>query len=259
VTFGQDDMAGRPGSTAADAEAERAVKLDVDPGMELAVDPVVQPRALPVGEPAAKPAVEPAGLVERIRAAPARLGGSRLVLIDGPSGAGKTTFAEQLAAALNREVFGDLELLHTDDLLDGWDGQFGYYERLERQVLAPVRRGQPGGYRCYDWSTGAFGGPVVPVRPASVLVVEGVGAAAGRLRAEASLSIFVSAPAEVCVARTLARDGAAMAPYLEIWRKREAEHFRADRTAEQVDVLVSEAPGLGPAGSAGIGPLGSSS
>ena len=40
-----------------------------------------------------------AALAERVRAAPPRLGGTRLVCVDGPAGSGKTTFAARLAAA----------------------------------------------------------------------------------------------------------------------------------------------------------------
>src|SRR4030095_996439 len=43
-------------------------------------------------------------LLDRILAAPARLGGTRLVCVDGPAGSGKTTFGRRLAAAPDAPV-----------------------------------------------------------------------------------------------------------------------------------------------------------
>src|ERR687886_2225086 len=94
-------------------------------------------------------------LAVRVLAGPARLGGTRLVAIDGPSGAGKTVFADRLAGALRQEG-GPPSVVHTDDLLDGWADQVTFWPRLEEWVLAPVRRGEPGAYRRYDWHAGSF-------------------------------------------------------------------------------------------------------
>jgi uridine kinase len=166
-----------------------------------------------------------------INAAPARLGGTKLVLIDGHSGAGKTTFAEALFGSIGGE------LVHTDDLLDGWDDQFTYWERLVRNVFEPVAEGRPGGYRRYDWLKERFA-EWVPVKPAPILMVEGVGAARAEGRALASLTIFVDAPRSVREARSLARDGLAMQTHLARWHHREDLHFGADATAWCADVVI---------------------
>jgi uridine kinase len=171
-------------------------------------------------------------LAERIHAAPPRLGRTRLVVIDGPSGAGKTALAYALAGTI------PLELVHTDDLLDGWEDQFTYWDRLERLVLRPVREGRPGQYQAYDWFAGRFGGDRIDVPVTEVLVVEGVGAARAQARAEASLSVFVDAPPAVREARSLARDGAAMQEHLRRWRRREDLHFAADATRWCADVVI---------------------
>ena len=84
-----------------------------------------------------------ADLAAEIGRRPARLGAVRLVAVDGPSGAGKTTFAERLAGALIR-AGRRVEVVHTDDLLDGWEDQFTFWTRLECGVLEPLARGEPG-------------------------------------------------------------------------------------------------------------------
>lgn len=55
-------------------------------------------------------------LADRVRAAPARAGGTRVVAVDGPAGSGKSTFAARLSAALGAPV------VHLDDLIPGWTG-----------------------------------------------------------------------------------------------------------------------------------------
>src|SRR6478735_90882 len=83
-------------------------------------------------------------------AAPARLGPVRLVAVDGPAGSGKTTFAERLAGELGAPV------VHLDDLLEGWTDLRSMWPRLEKWVLAPLRRGDDAAYRTYDWHAGEF-------------------------------------------------------------------------------------------------------
>ena len=179
-----------------------------------------------------------ADLATAVRAVRPRLGDTRLVAVDGPSGAGKTWFADRLGRATGAPV------VHTDDLLDGWDDQFTFWRRLEESVLSPMRRGRAAEYRRYDWTCGRFGDEVVRVEPPPVLIVEGVSSAREVVRPELSLSVFVSAPPELCVSRVVERDGGhdiAFAAYLDRWRRAEARHFAADGTAAHADLLVDGA------------------
>lgn len=178
-------------------------------------------------------------LAARVLGRPPRLGHTRLVAVDGPSGAGKTVFAARLAAALP-----GAPLVHTDDLLDGWADQFTFWSRLEEWVLAPLAAGRPGRYRRYDWSRAEFGPEWTEVPPAPVLILEGSSAARRALRARLSFAVFVDAPAEVRLARSLARDGAAMQTHLTVWRRREERHFQVETTAAHVDLVVDGAPRL---------------
>ena len=201
-----------------------------------------------------------ADLADRVRSRPPRLGPVRLVAVDGPSGAGKTRFAARLAAALEvAEVSrpgvagasGRVPIVHTDDLLDGWDDQFSFWARLEEQVLAPLRAGRPARYQRYLWHRRCFGGAPVTVSPAGVVIVEGVSAARAVVRPELTLSVFVSAPADLRWRRAMERhvespgaaaaDRVALRAYLERWRAAEDRHFTEDSTAGAVDVLVDGA------------------
>jgi len=179
-----------------------------------------------------------AALAERILATEPRLGPVRLVAVDGPSGAGKSRFATRLGKV------ADIPVVHTDDLLDGWDDQFSFWARLEEQVLDPLRHGRPATYLRYLWHRQAFGGNAVIVEPAAAVLLEGVTAARQEIRPELSFSVFVTAPADLRWRRTLARDGrddVDFRAYLERWRVNEDRHFAADATAAHVDLLVDGA------------------
>jgi uridine kinase len=177
-------------------------------------------------------------LAAAVLATAPRLGHVRLIAVDGPSGAGKTCFAERLAVPLGAPV------VHTDDLLDGWDDQLTFWARLEEQVLGPLRRGETARYRRYRWESGDFSGPRVTVAPAPNVLLEGVSAARRRIRSELSFAVFVDAPPDLRSARVLDRDGddsVAFRAYLERWRDAEDRHFALDQTAAHADLLVDGA------------------
>jgi energy-coupling factor transporter ATP-binding protein EcfA2 len=177
-----------------------------------------------------------ADLAAEIGRRPARLGSVRLVAVDGPSGSGKTTFARRLAAALG-QAGSAVELVHTDDLLDGWEDQFTFWPRLERGVLEPLARGEPGRYRIYDWVRGCFGGNLyVPVP--DVLIVEGATSARAEAYLRLTLSVFVTADRDLRIRRALARDGPAIEVPLRRWMAAEDDYFAGAGTVDRVDRVV---------------------
>nr|WP_231925307.1 hypothetical protein [Micromonospora purpureochromogenes] len=223
VTGGREGAGGEPGRVTGDREG-----AGEEPG---------RPRVAVVEAYAA--------LARRVLARPARLGRTRLVAVDGPSGAGKSVFAARLADALAALPGGERPpVVHTDDLLDGWDDQFTFWPRLEERVLAPLRAGQPGAYQRYSWMRRGFLPRAVPVPVAPVLVVEGVSAARAAIRPELSLAVFVTAPVPLRRARALDRDGPQILPELRRWHAGERAHFAADRTAAHADLVVDGAPAL---------------
>lgn len=166
-------------------------------------------------------------LPARIEAAPARLGSTKLVAIDGPAGSGKSTLAGQLGAPVIR----------MDDLYDGWDGLFAV-DATVMALLEPLALGKPGRYRRYDWSAGAFA-EVHEVQPAPVLVLEGVGAGNLAWAAWTSVLVWVECvdPAER-LRRGLLRDGAEHAGRWRQWMRDEAVLFRSQQTRGRADEMV---------------------
>ena len=166
-----------------------------------------------------------AGLAATILARPPRLGATRLVAVDGPSGAGKTVFASRLAAAFEPAP----PVVHTDDLLDGWDDQFTFWTRLESRVLGAAARGAGRALPAVRLDAAAFGDAWIAVPPAPVVILEGVSAARAAIRPELTFAVFVTAPRDLRLRRTLRRDGEELRPYLERWRLRRGPPLRRGR------------------------------
>jgi uridine kinase len=164
-------------------------------------------------------------------------GSVRLVAVDGPGGAGKSTFAARLAIAL-----AGAPVVHTDDFA-GWDNEFGWYPRLLSQVVEPLSQGRPGRYQRYDWARRDLAEwHDVPLGP--VVIVEGVGAARREFAPFLSLAVWIETPAPLRLARGLERDGTDMLGFWQQWIAGENEHFAADRPRDRADLVVDGDPAL---------------
>jgi hypothetical protein len=153
------------------------------------------------------PALERALLALRSRS-------GAVVLVDGRSGSGKSTFASALAAG------SGARLLRLDDVYPGWDGLAAAARSLVDDVLLPRVAGSPGTVRTWDWRAGRPG-PVRHVPPGGGLVVEGCGALSRRAAGIADLGVWVDLAEPVRRARALERDGGTFAPHWERWAQQE--------------------------------------
>ena len=179
----------------------------------------------------ASPSEVAALLLELTRARPATLGAGRLLCIDGPAGAGKTTLAE---AVLDLEP--EARAVHVDDLLDGWRGLSTVAVSVDA-LLRPLARGQVGTSRRYDWDRGAWA-ETVSVDPVPLLVLEGCGAGSRAYADLATLIVWVAAPADLRVARGVERDGVRLLPRWDQWLLDEEALFAVEGPEARSDVWV---------------------
>ncbi|MFJ8636514.1 uridine kinase [Streptomyces sp. NPDC093568] len=172
-------------------------------------------------------------LASRLRRLPPSCGPVRLVGVDGHAGSGKSTFAAQLARALD-----DAPVLHLDDIASH-DELFGWTERLLTQVITPLAHGGTAHYTPYDWRARRFG-PALPLPPAPVILVEGVGAGRRALRPYLARLLWLELPREASWSRGRARDGEEQREFWDGWVRAEERHFADDPSRPFADLLVQQ-------------------
>jgi uridine kinase len=172
--------------------------------------------------------VDLARIVDAIMERPGPL---RLVAVDGPGGAGKTTFAHALS-----EAAGGAAVIHTDDFAAA-DNPIDWWPRLLEQVIEPLARGETAHYRRYDWSTETLA-EWHAVEPAPIVVIEGV--SAGRVEWSSHLSylIWIETPRGERLRRGVERDGPSALDDWESWMAGEDAHYRRDPTRERADIVI---------------------
>jgi len=164
--------------------------------------------------------------------APPRCGATKVVAIDGPSGAGKTDFAAALAERLPHA-----NVVHMDDLYPGWDGLAQAVDDLHDQILAPIARGERASYRRWDWENDRYADwHSLPAAP--LLLVEGSGSGAGRNAELESVLIWLEADRDVRFRRGIERDAEAYLPHWRRWAEQEEALFLADATRSRADLIM---------------------
>ena len=168
-----------------------------------------------------------------------------LVGIDGPGGAGKSSFTQALARRSN-----DVTVVEMDDFFlpssarlpgDPRSKPIGAdfdWQRLRAQVLLPLGQDQPGWYQRYDWDHDRLAEwHTVPM--GGVVIVEGVYATRNELAAWYDVTIWLECPPEIRLARGIARNGESMREIWEQdWMVAEDLYIQNQHPERRADVLI---------------------
>jgi hypothetical protein len=139
---------------------------------------------------------------------------TRIIAIDGPGGAGKTTLAAWLKEELRATA-----VIHTDEFAS-WDNPIDWWPALIEQALKPLAAGTVARYQPTAWA-GEKHAPIV-IEPGGTVLLE----RAVRLQ------------------RGIDRNGEDSRAQWERWMDEEDDYVARERPAEHVDVVLPGDQGL---------------
>ena len=159
-------------------------------------------------------------------AAARRDAGVVLVGIGGHGCAGKTTLAEMIPGA---------QRIATDEF---WTGDAFDIDRIATEVVEPLSRGAAARFSSYAWTTRAQRGDRT-IAPDGIVIIEGVCALHRTLRDAYAVRVWVDAPADVRLARAVARDGeASRAAWVERWMPSEERYVQRDQPVGCAHLMI---------------------
>ncbi|MGH2977856.1 MAG: uridine kinase family protein [Gaiellaceae bacterium] len=154
---------------------------------------------------------------------------TRIVAVDGPGGAGKSTVADRIAVELGALV------VRTDDFAS-WENPVDWWPELLERLLMPLAAGAQARYTPTSWG-GPGRGPLV-VDPGGLVLLEGVTAAREAFRPYLAYAIWVQTSRALRLRRGLERDGEAMRGQWESWMEAEDRYVEREQPHLHVDVVV---------------------
>lgn len=160
-----------------------------------------------------------------------------IIAIDGAAGAGKTTLASHLTAALSLRY--KVTTIHMDDLYNGWDNAFDHH-LTDSLVLAAQSHKEAIQYslRYFDWSQNHFREPA-EITPCELLILEGVGSSQRAVRPFLNASIWIEVDPTIGLNRVLARDGDQISPQMQRWLTAQEQHFLNEGSAGAADFVLT--------------------
>lgn len=148
-----------------------------------------------------------------------------VVVIDGRSGAGKTSLARLLVE--HWPLAGRVQLIALDSLYPGWDGLDAGVDRATDGILRPHGRGLIGTWRRWDWEH-ETDAESHAVDPALGVILEGCGVLTPTTAPLADVRVWVEAAEPARRSRALQRDGETYRPHWDRWAAQEQRHIERD-------------------------------
>lgn len=158
-----------------------------------------------------------------------------VVIIDGRSGAGKSSLARRLVAAWPGR--SRVQLVALDDVYPGWGGLADGADYARDTILLPHAKGMIGVWQRWDWEVDQRA-EAHAVDPSLPLVVEGAGILTPASATLADVRVWVDAPDASRKDRALLRDGETYRPHWDLWAAQEDAHLSEHEPQALASVVV---------------------
>ena len=189
--------------------------------------------------PANRWSIEPQQIAAHLARRTQQVGSTLLVTIDGPAGAGKSTYAAELATALT-ELGYPTAVITMDDLYNGWDGLLdpNLEDNLRAWIVHPLQTGQAIRHPVFDWAQGRYRDSR-ELPKVSALIVEGVGAGHPVLGDQAETQLHLEATESLRSERLQHRTGPPPDQWWPQWQEQEAAYFNQYDPAAHADRIIT--------------------
>jgi len=191
-------------------------------------------------------------LAQQVLATATRHGRRPVVGVDGPGGAGKSTFAAHLAGHLP-----DTTVVHVDDFYrptsqrpQDRSGIAANIDlaRLAEQVLRPAARGSGSRYQRYDWNTDSLA-EWIDVSAEGTVIIEGVYSLQKALREHYTYRVFCTTDRDERLRRGIERDGEeARSTWVDEWMPAEDHYLDQEDPAVAADLVLDASTTIGSPG-----------
>ena len=173
-------------------------------------------------------------LVQNVNSSSKKCGQTKIVVIDGPAGSGKTTLAKSLSGLLE-----NCPIIHMDEIYEGWENALSpkTSQDLVEWIINPLLEDKSIEYLKYDWHLEQRIEKVV-INNSKVMIIEGVGASVSEISKHACLKLWIEVNEETGINRVLTRDGLQIQEQMKKWQSQEFKFFIENNSKENSDVWI---------------------
>ena len=177
-------------------------------------------------------------LVDKVNESSKKCGQTKIIVIDGPAGSGKTTLAKSLSGLLE-----NCPIIHMDEIYEGWENALSpkTFQDLVEWIINPLLENNSIEYIKYDWNLEQRIEKIV-INNSKIIIIEGVGSSSFEISKHASLKLWIEVNKETGINRVLTRDGLQIQEQMKTWQSQESKFFIENNSKENSDIWIDGDP-----------------